>query len=89
MPKKRRKLNKLFEKQIYSSKKQVELTLAKIYDINDEDIQKDYMNSFGNIVYLFDQLKSHYDLSGFNDESEVLLNNYQTAFIKFGEEFEI
>ena len=41
MPKKRRKLNKDFEKKIYSSKKNVELVLAKIYDINDEDIQKD------------------------------------------------
>ena len=40
MAKKRRKLNKDFEKKIYSSKKNVELVLAKIYDIDDEDIQK-------------------------------------------------
>ena len=42
MAKKRRKLNKDFEKKIYSSKKNVELVLAKIYDIDDEDIQKEY-----------------------------------------------
>ena len=41
MAKKRRKLNKDFEKIIYSSKKNVELVLAKIYDIDDEDIQKE------------------------------------------------
>ena len=36
--KKRRKLNKDFERKIYSSKKNVELVLAKIYDIDDENI---------------------------------------------------
>ena len=36
MAKKRRKLNKDFEKKIYTSKKNVELVLAKIYDIDDE-----------------------------------------------------
>ena len=41
MAKKRRKLNKDFEKKIYSSKKNVELVLAKIYDIDDEDIDQD------------------------------------------------
>ena len=35
MAKKRRKLNKDFERKIYSSKKNVELVLAKIYDIDD------------------------------------------------------
>ena len=51
MPKKRRKLNKDFEKEIYSSKKNVELVLAKIYDIDDEDIQKEYMSAFNEVVY--------------------------------------
>ena len=53
MPKKRRKLNKDFEKKIYSSKKNVELVLAKIYDINDEDIQKEYMSAFNDVVYSY------------------------------------
>ncbi len=58
MPKKRRKLNKDFEKQIYTSKKNVELVLAKIYDIDDEDIQKEYMTAFNDVVYSYDQLKN-------------------------------
>ena len=41
MPKKRRKLNKDFEKEIYSSKKNVELVLAKIYDITASATGKD------------------------------------------------
>ena len=62
MPKKRRKLNKEFEKKIYSSKKNVELVLAKIYDIDDEDIQKEYMSAFNEVVYLYDELKQIIDL---------------------------
>ena len=45
MANKRRKLNKDFDKKIHSSKKNVELVLAKIYDIDDEDIQKEYMRT--------------------------------------------
>ena len=89
MPKKRRKLNKDFEKKIYSSKKNVELVLAKIYDIDDEDIQKEYMSSFNRVVYLYDELKEDYEQKGFNDNSEELLKNYKNAFNLFESEFEI
>ena len=89
MPKKRRKLNKDFEKKIYSSRKNVELVLAKIYDIDDEDIQKEYMSAFNEVVYIYDQLKNDYELIGFNDNSENLINNYNNAFSIFESEFEI
>ncbi len=89
MPKKRRKLNKDFEKKIYSSKKNVELVLAKIFDIDDEDIQKEYMNAFNQVVYLYDQLKEDYEELGFNDNSEKIMTNYKNAFNIFESEFEI
>ena len=89
MPKKRRKLNKDFEKKIYSSRKNVELVLAKIYDIDDEDIQKEYMSSFNRVVHLYDELKEDYEQKGFNDNSEELLKNYNNAFNLFESEFEI
>ena len=89
MAKKRRKLNKDFEKKIYSSKKNVELVLAKIYDIDDEDIQKEYMNAFNAVVFLYDQVKIDYERQGFNDNSEDLLSNYENAFNLFESEFEI
>ena len=89
MQKKRRKLNKEFEKKIYSSKKNVELVLAKIYDIDDEDIQKEYMSAFNRVVFLYDELKGEYERLGFNDNSEELLTNYRNAFNLFESEFEI
>ena len=89
MPKKRRKLNKDFEKKIYSSRKDVELVLAKIYDINDEDIQKEYMSAFGEVVNLYDALKNDYELVGFNENSDNLISNYNKAFANFESEFEI
>ena len=89
MPKKRRKLNKDFEKKIYSSKKNVELVLAKIYDIDDEDIQKEYINAFNRVVDLYDELKDDYENYGFNDNSEKIIKNYKDAFSLFESEFEI
>ena len=89
MAKKRRKLNKEFERRIYSSKKNVELVLAKIYDIVDEDIQNEYMSAFNEVVYLYDELKENYEQIGFDDNSEDLLVNYKNAFNLFESEFEI
>ena len=89
MAKKRRKLNKDFEKKIYASKKNVELVLAKIYDIDDEDIQKEYISAFKGVLNLLDELKENYEQQGFNDNSEKLLINYKNAFDIFESEFEI
>ena len=89
MAKKRRKLNKDFEKKIHSSKKNVELVLAKIYDIDDEDFQKEYMSAFNIVVNLYDQLKEGYEELGFNDNSEKLMKNYRNALDLFESEFEI
>ena len=89
MAKKRRKLNKDFERKIYSSKKNVELVLAKIFDIDDEDIQKEYVTAFNEVVYLYDQLNEDYETEGFNDKSEELLKNYKVALNLFESEFEI
>ena len=89
MAKKRRKLNKDFEKKIYSSRKDVELVLAKIYDIDDENIQKEYMSAFNGVVSLYDLLKEDYEQKGFNENSEEILISYKNAFNIFESEFEI
>ena len=89
MPKKRRKLDKNFEKIIYSAKKRIELILAKINDINDEDIQKEYMSAFQEVVNLFDSLNVDYDDLGFNENSELLNKNFQDGIAKFESEYEI
>ena len=89
MVKKRRKLNKDFEKKIYTSKKNVELVLAKIYDIDEEEIQKEYLNAFNKVVYLYEQLKEDYELVGFSDNSKNLFLNYDEAFNLFESQYEI
>ena len=58
----------------YIHQKNVELVLAKIYDIDDEDIQKEYMSGFNRVVYLYDQLKEDYEQQGINNNSEELTN---------------
>ena len=63
--------------------------LAKIYDIDDENIQKEYMSAFNRVVHLYDDLKASYDEQGFNENSEELLTNYENAFKLFESEFEI
>tara|TARA_Y100001978_G_scaffold52298_1_gene46988 strand:+ start:1311 stop:1580 length:270 start_codon:yes stop_codon:yes gene_type:complete len=89
MAKKRRKLDKNFEKIIYSSKKKIELILAKIYDITDDDIQKEYMSAFQEVVSLFDLLKDDYEVVGFHEDSEALNKNFKDAISKFENEYEI
>ena len=76
------------EKYIHQEKN-VELVLAKIYDIDDEDIQKEYMSAFNKVVYLYDELKGDYERQGFSDNSEKLLTSYKNAFNLFESEFEI
>lgn len=89
MPKKRRKLDKNFEKIIYSSKKKIELILAKIYDITDDDIQKEYMTAFQEVLNIFESLKNDYEIVGFHNESEELNKKFKDAIFKFEAEYEI
>ena len=63
--------------------------MAKIYDIDDEDIQKEYMDAFNKVVLLYDELKFDYEKKGFNDNSEELLIYYKDAYNLFESEFEI
>ena len=63
--------------------------MAKIYDIDDEDIQKEYMNAFKKVVEIYEELNEDYDRQGFTDNSEELLTNYKNAFNHFESQFEI
>ena len=60
---------------------------ATLYD--DEDIQKEYMSAFNEVVYTYDQLKNDYEIIGFNDNSDNLIDHYNKAFSLFEAEFEI
>ena len=67
----------------------MELVLAKIYDIDDEEIQKEYMDAFNQVVKIYDQLKNDYDLIGYSQVSEELILNYNIAFRSFESELNL
>ncbi len=89
MPKRRRKLSKDYEKAIAKSKREVELILAKIYDIHEDDIREEYMVAFTDVKMKLDYVTSTYDSLGFTDDSDTLFNVYQKGLEKFINEYEI
>ena len=55
--------------------------MAKIYDIEDEDIQKEYISAFNGVINFYDDLKIM--IRRIYDDSEELLANYKNAFNLF------
>ena len=47
------------------------------------------MSGFNKVVNSYDLLKNDYELVGFTDNSEKLINNYNEAFSIFESEYEI
>ena len=89
MKKKRRKLSKDFEKLIASSLKEIELILAKINDIDDDDIRGEYAIAFAPIKSMIAIISTEYTQYGFLDTSDGLYAKYSSALDKFKEEYEI
>ena len=89
MPKKRRKLNKEFESKISAASRKVELMLAKINDIYDEDIQGEYRVAFDPIRALSGLLVKLYKDVGYNEEIQAFYDQYTRLLSAFQEEYEI
>ena len=89
MPKKRRKLSAELEKEISIAKQKVELITAKIYDIDEEEIQGDYLIAFAPIKNTINTLSSLYIQVGKTPESEQLLEHYKKLIIEFELEYEV
>ena len=89
MPKKRRKLSKEHEKSISIALKEIELILAKINDINDDDIRGEYAISFAPVKLTLDKIRLDYTNIGFNEDSVKMYASYLTLLDKFKEEYEI
>tara|TARA_Y100001968_G_scaffold321506_1_gene356057 strand:- start:55035 stop:55304 length:270 start_codon:yes stop_codon:yes gene_type:complete len=89
MPKKRRKLNKDMEKSIASAKQTVELITAKINDIDEEDIQVEYRQAFQPAVLESTTLAEYYKTSGFTEESDEMLINFNKYLKSFLDEYEL
>ena len=89
MPKKRRKLSKEMEAEMAAAKRKIELNMALIYDIRDEDIQGEYLEAFGQIRSAVVNLVAKYTTDGFCEETEGLLALYKGLIVEFEEEFEL
>ena len=89
MPKKRRKLSRDMEKEISSAKRKVELIVAIINDIEEEDIQGDYIIAFEPVKVCIKSLSALYDQFGFNEETENTLRLYKKMISEFEEQYEV
>ncbi len=89
MPKRRRRLSKDYEKLIAKSEREVELYIAKIKDIDDDDIRIEYTVAFASVKSKLDYLKNAYTNIGYNEDSDTLLLLYQEGLRKFVSEYEI
>ena len=89
MAKKRRKLSKEHEKNISIALKEIELILAKINDINDDDIRGEYAISFAPVKLTLDNIRTDYSNIGFNEDSLQMYAKYLSLLAKFKEEYEI
>ena len=89
MPKKRRKLSKEMEAEMAAAKRKIELNMALIHDIRDEDIQGESLEAFGQIRSAVVNLVAKYTTDGFCEETEGLLALYKGLIVEFEEEFEL
>ena len=89
MPRKRRKLSKEMEAEMAAAKRKIELNMALIHDIRDDDIQGEYLEAFGQIRSAVVNLVAKYTTDGFCEETEGLLALYKGLIVEFEEEFEL
>lgn len=89
MPRKRRKLSKEMEADIAAAQRKVELVMAMIHDIADEDTQGEYLAGFGQISAVAAHLAESYQLNGFCEETEGALALYRGLLERFEEEYEL
>ncbi len=89
MPKRRRKLSPELEKKIGYIKKDVELVVAKINDIDEEELQLEFQQAFEPVKLAYGYLRLQYDETGFTEETETALSNYQKLLDKFRLEYEV
>ena len=89
MPRKRRKLSKEMEAEMAAAKRKIELIMALIHDIRDDDIQGEYLEAFGQIRSAVVNLVAKYTTDGFCAETEGLLALYKGLIVEFEEEFEL
>ena len=77
------------ETEIASAKRKVEFITAIIHDIEEEDIQGEYLIAFEPIKVCVKHLSELYIQYGFNDDTQSTLGLYTELITKFESEYEI
>ena len=67
----------------------MELILAKIHDIYDDDIREEYIQAFALVKARLDAIETKYKKIGFDELSDRLYLDYANALNSFKNEFEI
>ena len=88
MPKKRRKLSPEHDKKITFLQKHVELFIAKIGDIRDDELREEFKAGFRPVVNVWAFLRTEYDSNGFTDELLQGFDRYDVELNKFNSEYE-
>ena len=88
MPKKRRKLSPDHEKKISLLKKDVELFIAKIGDIREEELREEFKAGYRPVVNAWAFLYSEYVENGFTDALIEGFERYQLELKKFDDDYE-
>ena len=78
-----------FYRNIAAAQRKVELVMAMIYDIADEETQSEYLSGFEQINAAASHLSESYVLKGFCEETEGTLALYKGLLERFEQEYEL
>ena len=88
VPKKRRKLSAEHDKKIVLLKRDVELFIAKIGDIRDDELREEFKAGYRPVVNVWAFLRTEYDTNGFTEDLLTGFERYYQELEKFNSEYE-
>ena len=88
MPKKRRKLSHEHDKKIILLKRDVELFIAKIGDIRNDELREEFKTGFRPVVNVWAFLRTEYDTNGFTEDLLRGFERYDQELEAFHADYE-
>jgi hypothetical protein len=86
--KKRRKLSSEHDKKIVLLRRDVELFIAKIGDIRDDELREEFKAGYRPVVNSWAFLRSEYDTNGFTEDLLNGFERYDLELEKFNSDYE-
>ena len=88
VPKKRRKLSAEHDKKIVLLKRDVDLFIAKIGDIRDDELREEFKAGYLPVVNAWAFLRGEYDANGYTEDLLKGFERYDQELEKFNSEYE-